>query len=72
MVLGKNWSSASIVIVILFNNKTPAGGYKIPGGHSGVSKYLGGKTFYDYKKYKLSLLVCGLQSIHLFKQIGNP
>lgn len=30
MVLGKNWSSASIVIVILFNNKTPAGGYKIP------------------------------------------
>lgn len=33
MVLGENWSSASIVIVILFNNnKTgPAGGYKIPG-----------------------------------------
>lgn len=73
MVLGENWSSASIVIVILFNNnKTPAGGYKIPGvTYSGVSKYLGGKTFYDYKKYKLSLLVCGLQSTCL-KKLETP
>lgn len=70
MVLGENWSSASIVIVILFNNKTPAGGYKIRGS-LWCFKIPGGKTFYDYKKYKLSLLVCGLQSIHLFKQIGN-
>lgn len=73
MVLGKNWSSASIVIVILFNNKTPAGGYKIPGVTLVFQNtmYLGGKTFYDYKKYKLSLLVCGLQSTCL-KKLETP
>lgn len=70
MVLGKNWSSASIVIVILFNNKTPAGGYKIRES-LWCFKIPGGKTFYDYKKYKLSLLVCGLQSTCL-KKLETP
>lgn len=72
MVLGENWSSASIVIVILFNNnKTPAGGYKIPGVTLVFQNIWGGKTFYDYKKYKLSLLVCGLQSTCL-KKLETP
>lgn len=62
MVFGENWFSVSIVIVILFNNnKILVGGYKISGvTYFGVLKYLGGKIFYDYKKYKLLLLVCGL------------
>lgn len=51
-----------LVIVILFNIITKPQLVVIRSrGSSGVSKYLGGKTFYDYKKYKLSLLVCGLQ-----------
>lgn len=47
MVLGENWSSASISYsnIVQYNNKTPAGGYKILGVTLVFQNTWGEKTF---------------------------